>query len=85
MKFDNGYETAVGEKGVTLSGGQKQRLAIARTVINDSAILIFDDSLSAVDTETDAVIRKRLSERSKSVTTFIISHRLSTLMEADKY
>ncbi len=82
--FDNGYQTAVGEKGVTLSGGQKQRLAIARTVINDSDILIFDDSLSAVDTETDAAIRKRLSERSKNVTTFIISHRLSTLMEADK-
>ena len=84
MEFDKGYETAVGEKGVTLSGGQKQRLAIARTVINDSAILIFDDSLSAVDTETDAAIRKSLNERSKTVTTFIISHRLSTLAKADK-
>ena len=84
LDFDKGYETAVGEKGVTLSGGQKQRLAIARTVISDCSILIFDDSLSAVDTETDAAIRHRLKERSKAVTTFIISHRLSTLMSADK-
>ncbi|MFO7897204.1 MAG: ABC transporter ATP-binding protein [Candidatus Cloacimonadales bacterium] len=84
LGFEQGYQTAVGEKGVTLSGGQKQRLAIARTVINDAKILIFDDSLSAVDTETDAAIRKRLRRRSQAVTTFIVSHRLSTLMEADK-
>lgn len=84
MDFENGYETMVGEKGVTLSGGQRQRVAIARTLINSTPILIFDDSLSAVDTETDASIRKALRERSKDVTTFIISHRISTLMEADK-
>jgi ATP-binding cassette subfamily B protein len=74
----------VGERGVTLSGGQKQRVTIARTVINDYPILIFDDSLSAVDTETDARIRKALKERSRDVTTFIISHRVTTLSEADR-
>ncbi|MBT3754952.1 MAG: ABC transporter ATP-binding protein [Candidatus Cloacimonetes bacterium] len=81
--FDDGYETAVGEKGVTLSGGQKQRVAIARTIINGSPILIFDDSLSAVDTETDAAIRRRLKKLENKATTFIISHRLITLAEAD--
>ena len=81
--FEDGYETSVGEKGVTLSGGQKQRIAIARTIINGSSILIFDDSLSAVDTETDAAIRKRLKNLNKKATTFIISHRLTTLAEAD--
>lgn len=83
LEFEKGYETAVGEKGVTLSGGQKQRVAIARTVINNYPILIFDDSLSAVDTETDAAIRKALKDRSKDITTFIISHRITTLAEAD--
>ncbi len=81
--FDDGYETAVGEKGVTLSGGQKQRVAIARTIINGSPILIFDDSLSAVDTKTDAAIRRRLKKLENKATTFIISHRLITLAEAD--
>ena len=81
--FEDGYSTAVGEKGVTLSGGQKQRVAIARTIINGSPILIFDDSLSAVDTETDAAIRKRLKKLDNKATTFIISHRLITLAEAD--
>ena len=66
-----------------LSGGQKQRVTIARTVINDYPVLIFDDSLSAVDAETDAQIRKALKERSKDVTTFIISHRIATLAESD--
>lgn len=81
---EKGYDTMVGERGVTLSGGQKQRLAIARTLIKNSDILIFDDSLSAVDTETDAQIRAALNERSKDVTTFIISQRITTLMHADK-
>jgi len=81
--FEDGYGTAVGEKGVTLSGGQKQRVAIARTIINGSPILIFDDSLSAVDTETDAAIRRRLKKLDNKATTFIISHRLITLAEAD--
>jgi len=82
--FEKGYETVVGEKGVTLSGGQKQRVAIARTLIKDSDILIFDDSLSAVDTETDAEIRKALEKRNRDITTFIISQRITTLMDADR-
>jgi ATP-binding cassette subfamily B protein len=81
--FDQGYETAVGERGVTLSGGQKQRIAIARTLINETPILIFDDSLSAVDTETDVLIRAQLKKRQKQATTFIISHRLNSLAHAD--
>ncbi len=81
--FDQGYDTAVGERGVTLSGGQKQRVAIARTILNNSPILIFDDSLSAVDTETDTAIRKALKQRNRNATTFIISHRITTLAEAD--
>ncbi len=83
-EFDQGYDTLIGEKGVTLSGGQKQRIAIARTIINNYPILIFDDSLSAVDTETDIAIRKALRERKKDVTTFIISHRISSIYDADK-
>lgn len=82
-QFEQGYETSVGERGVTLSGGQKQRLAIARALINDPPIMIFDDSLSAVDMETDAAIRKELQKRSEKATTFIISHRLTTLSQAD--
>jgi ATP-binding cassette subfamily B protein len=82
--FENGYDTIVGEKGVTLSGGQRQRVAIARTLIKDMPILIFDDSLSAVDTETDRVIREEIKKKSLNNTTFIISHRISTVMEADK-
>ncbi|TCU74208.1 ATP-binding cassette subfamily B protein [Tissierella praeacuta] len=81
--FENGYETLVGERGVSLSGGQKQRMAIARTIINDCPIVIFDDSLSAVDTETDISIRKALNNRKNKSTTFIISHRISTVAEAD--
>ena len=73
----------VGERGVTLSGGQKQRIAIARTLMKDNDILIFDDSLSAVDTETDAAIRAALRERGRDTTTIIISHRIVTLSQAD--
>jgi ATP-binding cassette subfamily B protein len=83
LEFEDGYQTAVGEKGVTLSGGQKQRVAIARTLINETPVLVFDDSLSAVDTETDAAIRQALKKRSRDVTTFIISHRINTIREAD--
>jgi ATP-binding cassette subfamily B protein len=81
--FERGYETLVGERGVTLSGGQKQRVAIARALVTQSPILVFDDSLSAVDNETDAAIRKALATRTESATTFIISHRLTTLSGAD--
>ena len=81
--FDRGYDTPVGERGVTLSGGQKQRVAIARALLMKPPILIFDDSLSAVDTETDARIRKALASARHGATTFIISHRLTTLSQAD--
>jgi len=83
-EFEKGYDTIVGERGVTLSGGQKQRVAISRTLIKDSELLIFDDSLSAVDTETDAQIRSALANRNRDVTTFIISQRITTLMNADR-
>lgn len=82
-KADKGWETVVGERGVTLSGGQKQRIAIARTLLKNNNILIFDDSLSAVDTETDAQIRAALRHEQKDVTTLIISHRVTTLSQAD--
>ena len=83
-EFGEGYRTVVGERGVTLSGGQKQRLAIARTLIRDCPVLIFDDSLSAVDTDTDREIRKSLKQRPDGVTTLIVSHRISTLSDADR-
>lgn len=82
--FDQKYDTFVGERGVSLSGGQKQRMAIARTIINECPIVIFDDSLSAVDTETDKSIRAALATKKNTVTTIIISHRISTVSQADK-
>lgn len=84
LSFKEGYETKVGEKGVTLSGGQKQRLAIARTIINRAPILVFDDSLSAVDTETDMHIRAALKSRQADTTTLIITHRVATAKDADR-
>lgn len=84
ISFEKGYDTYVGERGVSLSGGQKQRIAIARTIINDCPIVVFDDSLSAVDTETDIAIRQALNNRKNKSTTIIISHRISTVAEADK-
>ncbi|WP_367923859.1 ABC transporter ATP-binding protein [uncultured Ruthenibacterium sp.] len=83
LEFADGYETIVGERGVTLSGGQKQRVAIARTLMLDAPILIFDDSLSAVDAETDAEIRASLHQAKGSATVILISHRITTLMQAD--
>ena len=82
--FAKGYDTFVGERGVTLSGGQKQRAAIARTLVQDCPILIFDDSLSAVDTETDAKIRASLEARFGSATILLISHRITTLSKAER-
>ena len=82
--FSKGYETFVGERGVTLSGGQKQRAAIARALIANAPIMVLDDSLSAVDTETDAKVRKALEERFGSATIILISHRITTLSKADK-
>ncbi len=81
--FEKGYDTMVGEKGTTLSGGQKQRLAIARMLLDEKPIIIFDDSLSAVDTETDLLIRKALKEENHA-TTIIITHRITTAKQADK-
>jgi ATP-binding cassette, subfamily B, bacterial len=83
LSFPNGYDTRVGEKGVTLSGGQKQRAAIARTLLKDPRILILDDSTSAVDTETEAEIRSAMQMLMKDRTTFIIAHRIQTVMSAD--
>lgn len=81
--FANGYNTVVGERGVTLSGGQKQRVAIARTLMRETPYIIFDDSLSAVDSETDAAIRANLKEENAGATVIIISHRITTVMHAD--
>lgn len=83
-EFNLGYDTMVGEKGVTLSGGQKQRIAIARTVLLDQKVLIFDDSLSALDAKTDFIIREALNSREKKTTTIIITHRVNSAMRADK-
>jgi len=82
--FASGYDTMVGERGVTLSGGQKQRAAIARTLMGDTPILIFDDSLSAVDTETDTKIRRAIQQRFGKASVILISHRITTLSAADK-
>jgi len=82
--FAEGYDTVVGERGVTLSGGQKQRVAIARMLAGNAPVMIFDDSLSAVDTETDAKIRTALRSRVADAAVIIISHRISSIMQADK-
>jgi ATP-binding cassette subfamily B protein len=83
LTFPEGYDTLVGEKGVTLSGGQKQRVAIARTLLRDPCILILDDSTSSVDTETEAEIRAALENLMRGRTTFIIAHRIQSVMNAD--
>lgn len=84
MAFPDGYDTIVGERGVTLSGGQRQRVAIARMLIAKAPIMIFDDSLSAVDADTDVRIRRALRSKMKDATVILISHRITTLMEADQ-
>jgi ATP-binding cassette subfamily B protein len=83
-EFTNGYDTIVGERGVTLSGGQKQRVAIARMLMQKTPIMVFDDSLSAVDSETDSKIREALNTKLGSATVILISHRITTLMKADQ-
>lgn len=83
-KFPDGLDTIIGERGITISGGQKQRLAIARGLIADAPILILDDSLSAVDTETEAKIIKNLKETRQGKTTIIVAHRITTLSYMDK-
>lgn len=83
VAFPDGYETIVGERGVTLSGGQKQRSSIARALMKDAPILILDDALSAVDTDTEEHILKNLKENRKGRTTILIAHRISTIQNAD--
>ncbi len=83
LKFPDGYSTLIGEKGVTLSGGQKQRVAIARTILKNPRILILDNSTSSVDTETEAEIRGALNRLMENRTTFIIAHRIQTVMNAN--
>ena len=82
-KFPEGYNTRIGERGITLSGGQKQRISIARTLLKDPRILILDDSTSSVDTETEALIRHALHELMNGRTTFIIAHRIQSVMNAN--
>jgi ATP-binding cassette subfamily B protein len=82
--FPNGYSTLVGERGITLSGGQKQRIAIARALLRDPRILILDDATSSVDMETEATIREALARLMDGRTTFIIAHRIQSVMNADR-
>ncbi|MDZ7682618.1 MAG: ATP-binding cassette domain-containing protein [Fodinibius sp.] len=83
LDFEKKFETILGERGITLSGGQKQRTAIARALIRDPNIIILDDSLSAVDTKTEEAILQHLREELKGRTTLMISHRISTIKDAD--
>ena len=84
LHFDQGYDTPVGEKGVTLSGGQRQRVAIARALLPNAPIIVFDDSLSAVDAQTDLAIRKKLETEAKGATKIIITHRINTAKDANQ-
>ena len=83
LELPDGYETIVGERGVTLSGGQRQRVAIARALLMDPRILILDDSTSSVDTQTEKLIQEALENLMKGRTTFVIAHRLATVRRAD--
>jgi ATP-binding cassette subfamily B protein len=84
MEFDKGFQTLIGERGITLSGGQKQSLSIARAIIKEPQILIFDDCLSAVDTKTEEEILSNLSNLMKNKTSILIAHRVSTIKNADR-
>ena len=84
MKLPNGYDTIVGERGVTLSGGQQQRIVIAMALLMDPKILIMDDSTSSIDPYTDLLIRKAMKKLFRDRTSIVIAHRLSTVREADR-
>ena len=83
-EFSQGYETVLGERGVTVSGGQKQRISIARALLKDAPILILDDSVSAVDTKTERTILQNLRTTRQGKTTILIAHRISTIEQMDK-
>ena len=82
-KMSDGYETAIGERGMTLSGGQRQRLAIARTILHDPKVLLLDDSVSAIDAQTEFFLRKALDEVMQGRTSITVTQRLRTLIESD--
>ena len=84
MRFPDGYDTLVGQRGVNLSGGQKQRIAIARALLLEPAVLILDDSTSAVDVETEARIQAALAQTRRGRTSFVVAQRISTVLSADK-
>jgi ATP-binding cassette subfamily B multidrug efflux pump len=84
MGFENGFKTVIGERGISLSGGQKQRLSIARALIKEPQVLIFDDCLSAIDTHTEEQILRNLGRIMKNKTSILIAHRVSSIKNADK-
>lgn len=83
-RLDHGFDTQVGERGITLSGGQRQRIAIARAILKDAPVLLLDEATSALDAESETLVQKALDELMKSRTTIVIAHRLATVLKADR-